>query len=162
MIPMILIKLLMALCQLMRLPIRQSSRCTSMDISVTPINWHYYERAWYCSWHHFLQQGLLKKHPDIVVGKKSDSPDEDKSLADSKALLPVFNWLFQKHPLINPRRFLEMLRLMPLTFTNPSLKKLAFKKLYPFKNKAFCGRNRLYCQWKRYSLRDFAFSTVYL
>ena len=27
-----------ALCQLMRLPIRQSSRCTSMDISVTPIN----------------------------------------------------------------------------------------------------------------------------
>ena len=38
MIPMILIKLLMALCQLMRLPIRQSSRCTSMDISVTPIN----------------------------------------------------------------------------------------------------------------------------
>ena len=31
-------ELLMALCQLMRLPIRQSSRCTSMDISVTPIN----------------------------------------------------------------------------------------------------------------------------
>ena len=35
---MILTKQLMAPCRLMRLPIRQSSRCTSMDISVTPIN----------------------------------------------------------------------------------------------------------------------------
>ena len=31
----------------------------------------------------------LQAHPDIIVEKKSDSPDEDKSLADSKALLPV-------------------------------------------------------------------------
>ena len=38
--------------------------------------------------------------------KKSDSPDEDKSLADSKALLPVLIDFFQKHPLIAPKTFL--------------------------------------------------------
>ena len=37
----------------------------------------------------FYNKEFLKAHPDIVVEKKSDSPDEDKSLADSKALLLV-------------------------------------------------------------------------
>ncbi len=46
----------------------------------------------------FYNKDFLKKHPDIVVGKKSDSPDEDKSLADSKALLPVLIDFFQKLP----------------------------------------------------------------
>ena len=41
-----------------------------------------------------------------LLKKKSDSPDEDKSLADSKALLPVLIDFFQKHPLINPKTFL--------------------------------------------------------
>lgn len=44
--------------------------------------------------------------PGIVVEKKSNSPDEDKSLADSKALIPVLKDFFQKHPLINPKFFL--------------------------------------------------------
>jgi len=35
----------------------------------------------------FYNKSSLDAHPDIVVGKKSDSPDEDKSLADSKALI---------------------------------------------------------------------------
>ena len=54
----------------------------------------------------FFNKDFLKAHPDIVVEKKSDSPDEDKSLADSKALIPVLKDFFQKHPLINPRTFL--------------------------------------------------------
>ena len=54
----------------------------------------------------FYNKGFLKAHPDIVVEKKSDSPDEDKSLADSKALLPVLVDFFQKHPLIAPKTFL--------------------------------------------------------
>lgn len=37
----------------------------------------------------FYNKDFLKAHTDIVVEKKSDSPDEDKSLADSKALIPV-------------------------------------------------------------------------
>ena len=51
----------------------------------------------------FYNKDFLKSHPDIVVEKKSDSPDEDKSLADSKALLPVLIDFFQKHPLITPK-----------------------------------------------------------
>ncbi len=54
----------------------------------------------------FYNKDFLNTHPDIVVEKKSDSPDEDKSLADSKALLPVLIDFFQKHPLINPKTFL--------------------------------------------------------
>lgn len=42
----------------------------------------------------FYNKGFLKAHPDIIVEKKSDSPDEDKSLADSKALLPVLKIFF--------------------------------------------------------------------
>ena len=54
----------------------------------------------------FYNKDFLEAHPDIVVEKKSDSPDEDKSLADSKALIPVLKDFFQKHPLINPKAFL--------------------------------------------------------
>lgn len=54
----------------------------------------------------FYNKKFLDAHPDIVVEKKSDSPDEDKSLADSKALIPVLTDFFQKHPLFNPKYFL--------------------------------------------------------
>ena len=54
----------------------------------------------------FYNKDFLNAHPDIVVEKKSDSPDEDKSLADSKALLPVLIDFFKKHPLIEPKTFL--------------------------------------------------------
>ena len=54
----------------------------------------------------FYNKDFLNAHPDIVPEKKSDSPDEDKSLADSKALIPVLKDFLQKHPLINPKIFL--------------------------------------------------------
>lgn len=54
----------------------------------------------------FYNKDFLNAHPDIVIEKKSDSPDEDKSLADSKALLPVLIDFFRKHPLIEPKTFL--------------------------------------------------------
>ena len=54
----------------------------------------------------FYNKDSLNAHPDIVVEKKSDSPDEDKSLADSKELLPVLIDFFKKHPLIEPKTFL--------------------------------------------------------
>lgn len=54
----------------------------------------------------FYNKDFLKSHPEIVVEKKSGSPDEDKSLADAKASIPSFRDFFQKHPLINPKIFL--------------------------------------------------------
>ncbi len=54
----------------------------------------------------FYNKDFLNAHPDIIVEKKSDSPNEDKSLADSKALIPVLKDFFLTHPLINPKAFL--------------------------------------------------------
>ena len=49
---------------------------------------------------------FLDSHPDITVGKKLKSPDEDKSLADSKALIPTLRDFLMRHPLIRPEVFL--------------------------------------------------------
>ncbi len=54
----------------------------------------------------FYNKDFLSSHPDIVVEKKSDSPDEDKSVHDSKLLIPILKDFFEKHPLINPKIFL--------------------------------------------------------
>ena len=54
----------------------------------------------------FYNRDFLDAHPDIIVEKKTDSPDEDKSLADSKALIPVLKDFIKKHPFINPKIFL--------------------------------------------------------
>lgn len=51
-------------------------------------------------------RSYLDSHPDVVVEKKSKSPDEDKSLADSKALIPTLNDLRARHPQIKPSSFL--------------------------------------------------------
>ena len=80
----------------------------------------------------FYNKDFLDAHPDIVVDKKSDSPDEDKSLSDSKALIPVLIDFFKKHPLINPRTFLgdaafDTIDIYKALFTNESL---GFDKAY--------------------------------
>ena len=54
----------------------------------------------------FYNKDFMESHPDIVVEKKSDSPDEDKSVHDSKLLIPTLKEFFSKHPLINPKIFL--------------------------------------------------------
>ena len=54
----------------------------------------------------FYNKNFMASHPDIVVEKKSDSPDEDKCVHDSKLLIPTLKDFFSKHPLINPKTFL--------------------------------------------------------
>ena len=54
----------------------------------------------------FYNKDFMDSHPEIVVEKKSDSPDEDKSVHDSKLLIPTLKDFFLKHPLINPKTFL--------------------------------------------------------
>lgn len=54
----------------------------------------------------FFDKDFIRQHPQIVPEKKSDSPEEDKSLADSKALLPVLKDYFHKHPSFEPSLFL--------------------------------------------------------
>ena len=54
----------------------------------------------------FYNQDFLKQHPEIVVNKKSDSPDEDKCVHDARLLIPTLQDFFKKHPLIYPKTFL--------------------------------------------------------
>lgn len=45
-------------------------------------------------------------HPDLIIDKKTDSPDEDKSVGDASALVPVLQDFFTLHPDIQPDTFL--------------------------------------------------------
>lgn len=45
-------------------------------------------------------------HPDLVVEKKTGSPDEDKSVGDASALVPVLQDFFSLHPDFHPDTFL--------------------------------------------------------
>ena len=84
----------------------------------------------------FYNKDFLKNHPDIVVGKKSDSPDEDKSLADSKALLPVLIDFFQKHPLINSKTFLGDAAFDAINIYKSLFEEIGFQKAFiPLKTK---------------------------
>lgn len=54
----------------------------------------------------FLDDAFKAAHPEIYVDKKSDSPDEDKTIGDSTALIPVLSDFFASHPHFNPDIFL--------------------------------------------------------
>ena len=54
----------------------------------------------------FYNKEFMTSHPEIVVEKKSSSPDEDKCVHDAKLLIPTLKDFFTKHPLINPKTFL--------------------------------------------------------
>ena len=84
----------------------------------------------------FYNKSFLHAYPDIVIGKKSDSPDEDKSLADSKALIPVLKDFFEKHPLINPKVFLGDAAFDSIEIYKYLLRETPFEKAYiPLKTK---------------------------
>ena len=84
----------------------------------------------------FFNKEYLASHPDIIIEKKSDSPDEDKSLADSKALLPVLTDYFKKHPLINPKTFLGDAAFDTIEIYKGLFQNLHFKKAFiPLKTK---------------------------
>ena len=46
----------------------------------------------------FVDDDFKKKHPEIPVEKKSDSPDEDKSIGDGRLLKPVLSDYLKAHP----------------------------------------------------------------
>ena len=78
----------------------------------------------------FLNKDFLVAHPHIVIDKKSDSPDEDKSLHDSKAVIPVLKDFFNKHPLINPDIFVGDAAFDSGIIYKSLLKDIKFSKAY--------------------------------
>ena len=54
----------------------------------------------------FYDKDYFENHPEIERYKKTNAPDEDKSVGDARLLIPLLKDFFQKHPLINPKVFL--------------------------------------------------------
>lgn len=54
----------------------------------------------------FLDDDFKAAHPEMTVEKKSDSPDEDKSIGDATSLKPVLSDFFSLHPDFHPDTFL--------------------------------------------------------
>lgn len=54
----------------------------------------------------FYDKHYFDSHPEIERYKKTDAPDEDKSVGDARLLIPLLKDFFRKHPLINPKTFL--------------------------------------------------------
>lgn len=54
----------------------------------------------------FLDDDFKTAHPELAVEKKSDSPDEDKSIGDAASLKPVLSDFFSLHPGFHPDTFL--------------------------------------------------------
>ena len=92
----------------------------------------------------FYNKDFMTSHPDIVVEKKSDSPDEDKCVHDSKLLIPTLKDFFSRHPLINPKTFLG-----DAAFDTVELyKSLLTGNTYPEKNlRAYPGTIRGTDEW---------------
>lgn len=54
----------------------------------------------------FLDDCFKAAHPEMAAEKKSDSPDEDKSIGDASSLKPVLSDFFSLHPDFHPDTFL--------------------------------------------------------
>lgn len=54
----------------------------------------------------FYDKTYFNSHPEIELYKKTDAPDEDKSVGDARLLIPILKDFFQKHAAINPKTFL--------------------------------------------------------
>lgn len=91
----------------------------------------------------FYNTSFLDAHPEIILDKKSDSPNEDKSLHDSKALIPVLIDFFTKHPLIKPDTFLGDAAFDTLAIYKSLLQDLHFEKAYiPLNNRSSLVNNK--------------------
>ncbi len=54
----------------------------------------------------FFDQEFKNRHPEIPIEKKSNSPDQDKSLGDARTLAPVLRQFVQRHPNVPLHTFL--------------------------------------------------------
>ena len=54
----------------------------------------------------FYNKDFLMSHPELIPNKKSNSPNEDKSIHDARLLIPTLKDFFKAHPLIESKTFL--------------------------------------------------------
>ena len=93
----------------------------------------------------FYNKDYLNSHPDIVVEKKLKSPDEDKSLADSKALLPTLRDFKSRHHDIKPEIFLGDAAFDTIKSYKTLFEDFGFKKAFiPLKVKLSMNKKTLH------------------
>lgn len=51
-------------------------------------------------------EDFKSSHPELVIEKKTNSPDEDKSIGDASALVPILKDFFGQHPDFHTNTFL--------------------------------------------------------
>lgn len=78
----------------------------------------------------FYTRDYLEFQPDIALEKKSKSPDEDKSLADSKAFLPTLKDFRHRHPNITSDIFLGDVTFDTIEICKSLLHDFNFKKAF--------------------------------
>ena len=79
----------------------------------------------------FYNKDFLDSHPESVTNKKSDSPDEDKSVHDARLLIPTLKDFFRKYPLITPETFLGDADGIPCCPKDPALPMNGHPTLHP-------------------------------
>lgn len=92
----------------------------------------------------FYNKDFLTSHPEIILEKKSNSPDEDKSLHDAKAVIPVLNDFFAKHPNIKPDVFIGDAAFDASNIYKGLLTDLEFNKAYIPLNRRASLKNKDY------------------
>jgi hypothetical protein len=99
----------------------------------------------------FLNRDFLNAHPEIILDKKTDSPDEDKSLHDAKAVIPVLKDFFKVHPLINPNVFIGDAAFDSSIIYKSLLQDIKFSKAYiPLNSRS--KLNNLECSINEYGI----------
>ena len=101
----------------------------------------------------FYNKDFLAAHPEITVEKKADSPDEDKSVGDSRLLTPTLIDFFKAHPLINPKTFLGDAAFDTIEIYKALLADDTFGDNRHFK-KAYIPLNRARIENMDYSIND--------
>ena len=87
---------------------------------------------------------FISSHPEITDVQTSNSPDNDKSLHDTKVLIPVLKDLFNKHPLIRPKTFLGDAAFDSCLIYDSLLTDLKFSEVYIPLNKRSQVKNKDY------------------
>ncbi len=113
------------------------SRCTSMVVSAIPLSSALSQTGWVSSGISLFTTKTFS-NPILKSSLKRNPPPRtwDKSLTDSKALVPTLRDFFQKHPLINPMTFLGDAAFDSIRIYKYLLHETSFVKAYiPLKNK---------------------------
>lgn len=85
----------------------------------------------------FYDKDFFASHPEIKIEKKSDSPDEDKSVHDARLLIPTLTDFFHNILVSTQKRFSVMPHLTVLPFIRNFLPVIPLEQTATFQKPIF-------------------------